>query len=334
AFNNLSDAGSSVITLIGFQLSGQKPDTEHPFGHGRMEYISGLFVSAAILLMGYELTKSSIDKILHPRAIQSSPLILAILAVSILVKVYMWFYNRSIGKKIGSAAMLATASDSLSDTISTFLVLAATIISQLTGVLLDGWFGVLVGLFILYTGVTTMRDTINPLLGQAPDPALVKEIEEIVMKHSAVHGIHDLIVHDYGPGRLMITLHAEVPSHGDLLTIHDEIDNIEKELHERLNCAATIHMDPIVTGDQETALLRETVVQIAKELDPALDIHDFRMVEGPTHTNLIFDVAVPFECRLTDGEVTEAIQQKIRQIPEKKLFAVIEVDRVHSQSPS
>ncbi|MDO5136261.1 MAG: cation diffusion facilitator family transporter [Eubacteriales bacterium] len=330
AFNNLSDAGSSVITLIGFHLSGQKPDPEHPFGHGRMEYISGLFVSVAILLMGYELTKSSINKILHPKAIQSGPLILAILIASILVKVYMWFYNRSIGKKIGSAAMLATASDSLSDTISTFLVLASTVIGQLTGLLLDGWFGVLVGLFILYTGVTTMKDTIDPLLGQAPDQELVKEIQEIVMRHTIVHGLHDLIVHDYGPGRLMISLHAEVSSAGNLLTIHDEIDNIEKELHDKLNCAATIHMDPIITDDQEVALLREQVSQIARSVDPALDIHDFRMVEGPTHTNLIFDVAVPFECRLTDVEVTNAIKKQIRSIPHKNLFAVIQVDRVYT----
>lgn len=329
AFNNLSDAGSSVITLIGFKLSGQKPDPEHPFGHGRMEYISGLFVSVAILIMGFELIKSSVGKILHPEAIESSPVILAILVASILVKLYMCFYNRAIGKKINSAAMRATANDSLSDTVSTTLVLAATIISQLTGVILDGWFGVLVGIFIFYTGITTMKDTIDPLLGQAPDKELVDHIEEVVMAHPIVHGIHDLIVHDYGPGRLMISLHAEVSASGDLLEIHDEIDNIEHELQQKLNCAATIHMDPIVTDNEKVNRLHDCVLQLAKSLDPSLNIHDFRMVEGPTHTNLIFDVAVPYECKRTDVEVSNTLKKGVRELSKGQYSAVIQVDRVY-----
>ena len=329
AFNNLSDAGSSVITLIGFKLSGQKPDPEHPFGHGRMEYISGLFVSVAILIMGFELIKSSVGKILHPEAIESSPVILAILVASILVKLYMCFYNRSIGKKINSAAMRATANDSLSDTVSTTLVLAATIISQLTGVILDGWFGVLVGIFIFYTGITTMKDTMDPLLGQAPDKELVNHIEEVVMAHPIVHGIHDLIVHDYGPGRLMISLHAEVSASGDLLEIHDEIDNIEHELQQKLNCAATIHMDPIVTDNEEVNRLHDRVLELAKSLDSSLNIHDFRMVEGPTHTNLIFDVAVPYECKMTDVEVSNTLKKGVRELSGGQYFAVIQVDRVY-----
>ena len=329
AFNNLSDAGSSVITLIGFKLSGQKPDPEHPFGHGRMEYISGLFVSVAILIMGFELIKSSVGKILHPEAIESSPVILAILVASILVKLYMCFYNRSIGKKINSAAMRATANDSLSDTVSTTLVLAATIISQLTGVILDGWFGVLVGIFIFYTGITTMKDTMDPLLGQAPDKELVNHIEEVVMAHPIVHGIHDLIVHDYGPGRLMISLHAEVSASGNLLEIHDEIDNIEHELQQKLNCAATIHMDPIVTDNEEVNRLHDRVLELAKSLDSSLNIHDFRMVEGPTHTNLIFDVAVPYECKMTDVEVSNTLKKGVRELSGGQYFAVIQVDRVY-----
>lgn len=329
AFNNLSDAGSSVITLIGFKLSGQKPDPEHPFGHGRMEYISGLFVSVAILIMGFELIKSSVGKILHPEAIESSPVILAILVASILVKLYMCFYNRSIGKKINSAAMRATANDSLSDTVSTTLVLAATIISQLTGVILDGWFGVLVGIFIFYTGITTMKDTMDPLLGQAPDKELVNHIEEVVMAHPIVHGIHDLIVHDYGPGRLMISLHAEVSASGNLLEIHDEIDNIEHELQQKLNCAATIHMDPIVTDNEEVKRLHDRVLELAKSLDSSLNIHDFRMVEGPTHTNLIFDVAVPYECKMTDVEVSNTLKKGVRELSGGQYFAVIQVDRVY-----
>lgn len=329
AFNNLSDAGSSVITLIGFKLSGQKPDPEHPFGHGRMEYISGLFVSVAILIMGFELIKSSVGKILHPEAIESSPVILAILVASILVKLYMCFYNRSIGKKINSAAMRATANDSLSDTVSTTLVLAATIISQLTGVILDGWFGVLVGIFIFYTGITTMKDTMDPLLGQAPDKELVNHIEEVVMAHPIVHGIHDLIVHDYGPGRLMISLHAEVSASGNLLEIHDEIDNIEHELQQKLNCAATIHMDPIVTDNEEVNRLHDRVLELAKSLDSSLNIHDFRMVEGPTHTNLIFDVAVPYECKMTDVEVSNTLKKGVRELSGGQYFAVIQIDRVY-----
>lgn len=327
SFNNLSDAGSSVITFIGFKLSGQKPDPEHPFGHGRMEYISGLFVSVAILIMGFELIKTSIEKLLHPEAIESSPVILGILTASILVKVYMFYYNRSLGKKLDSAAMLATAMDSLSDTISTFLVLAATIISQLTGWLLDGWFGILVGAFIFYTGINTMKDTMDPLLGQPPKKELVDEIERIVTSHPLVYGIHDMIIHDYGPGRLMVSLHAEVSADGDMLAIHDQIDHIEHELQERLNCAATIHMDPIITDDEEVLKMRETMQKIIQSMDPSFTMHDFRMVKGPTHTNLIFDVVVPYNSKLTDVEVLREIKKQVHALPGAKYYAVIQIDR-------
>lgn len=326
AFNNLSDAGSSIITLIGFKLSGQKPDPEHPFGHGRMEYISGLFVSIAILIMGFELMKSSVEKIFHPEPIESSPLILTILAASILVKVYMAFYNRSIGKKIGSTTMKATAMDSLSDTVSTFLVLLATIVSQLTGWILDGWFGILVGIFIFYTGIQTLKDTIDPLLGQPPQKELVKKIEEIVTAHPVIYGIHDLIVHDYGPGRLMISLHAEVDSNGNLLKLHDEIDNIESELQKTLNCAATIHMDPIVTDNQEVVDVRESVQKILSTLSDNISMHDFRMVEGPTHTNLIFDVVIPYDCKYTEVEVIQKVKEEVHKLPGGKYFAVVQID--------
>lgn len=327
AFNNLSDAGSSVITLVGFKLSGQKPDPEHPFGHGRMEYISGLFVSVAILIMGFELVKSSIGKLLHPETIESSPVILGILAASILVKIYMFYYNRSLAKKLESSAMHATAMDSLSDTVSTALVLAATIISQLTGWILDGWFGILVGLFIFYTGFTTIKETMDPLLGQPPKKELVAEIERIVTSHPLVYGIHDLIVHDYGPGRLMISLHAEVSADGDMLDIHDQIDHIEHELQERLNCAATIHMDPIVTNDEEVLQMRDAVQEIILSLNGQFTMHDFRMVKGPSHTNLIFDVVVPYNCQNTDVEIIKQIKKAISALPGGKYFAVIQIDR-------
>lgn len=326
AFNNLSDAGSSVITLLGFKLSGQKPDPEHPFGHGRMEYISGLFVAVAILIMGFELVKTSVGKVLHPETIESSPLILGILIASILVKFYMNYYNRKIGKKIDSTAMIATANDSLSDTISTFLVLGATLISQFTGLQLDGWFGIAVGLFIVYTGITTMKDTMDPLLGQPPSPDFVREIENLVKAHPIVCGIHDLLVHDYGPGRLIISLHAEVPAQGNLLEIHDEIDNIEKELQNKLSCMATIHMDPIVTNDSHINALRKRVTKLVHETEPDLHIHDFRVVEGTTHTNIIFDIVIPYQSEKSDQEIVSLIKTAIRSWDSGNYFAVIQVD--------
>ena len=329
AFNNLSDAGSSVITLVGFKLSGQKPDPEHPFGHGRMEYISGLLVSVAILIMGFELIKSSVEKIISPEPIDSSPVVYGILAASILVKLYMGFYNRAVGKKISSAAMGATAMDSISDTVSTALVLLATFISQKTGLILDGWFGVLVGVFIFVSGVRSMKETVDPLLGQAPGKELVDQIRKIVTSSPNVYGMHDLIVHDYGPGRRMISLHAEIPADGDLMAIHDEIDNIEAKLRDELHCSATIHMDPIVTNDAETNEMRSRVAHLAKEIDPKLSIHDFRMVKGDTHTNLIFDVAVPYECHLTDVEVSNEMKEKVKNIPGHQYFAVMQIDRVY-----
>lgn len=326
AFNNLSDAGSSIITLIGFRISGQRPDSEHPFGHGRMEYISGFLVSVAILIMGFELVKSSINKLIHPEPVESSPVIIAILAVSILVKVYMFYYNRSVGKKIGSAAMNATAMDSLSDTVSTALVLGATLISQFTGFLLDGWFGILVGLFILYTGATTIKETMDLLLGQPPKQEFIDEIREIVTSHKLVYGIHDLIVHDYGPGRVMISLHAEVDADGDIQAIHEQIDHIENELQEKLHCSATIHMDPIVTDDKEVLEMKRRVKEIVLEIDDTFSMHDFRMVKGPTSTNLIFDVSVPSGCKKTDNEILNNLKEKIRELPGSIYFPVIQID--------
>ena len=303
AFNNLSDAGSSIITLIGFRLSGQEPDPEHPFGHGRMEYISGLLVSVAILVMGFELIGSSIGKLRSPEPIESSALVFGILIASILVKLYMFFYNHSLSKKIESAAMKATSVDSLSDTVATTLVLIATLISKYTGLLLDGWFGILVGLFILYTGGSTLKETIDLLLGQPPKQEFIDEVKEIVLGHSMVHGVHDLIVHDYGPGRVMISLHAEVDVNGDIQDIHEQIDHIEHELQEKLHCSATIHMDPIVTDDKEVLAMKAKVEEMVHFLDESFSMHDFRMVKGSTRTNLIFDVEVPRKTSYTDNEI-------------------------------
>lgn len=326
AFNNLSDAGSSIITLIGFRLSGQEPDPEHPFGHGRMEYISGLLVSVAILVMGFELIGSSIGKLRSPEPIESSALVFGILIASILVKLYMFFYNHSLSKKIESAAMKATSVDSLSDTVATTLVLIATLISKYTGLLLDGWFGILVGLFILYTGGSTLKETIDLLLGQPPKQEFIDEVKEIVLGHSMVHGVHDLIVHDYGPGRVMISLHAEVDVNGDIQDIHEQIDHIEHELQEKLHCSATIHMDPIVTDDKEVLAMKAKVEEMVHFLDESFSMHDFRMVRGSTRTNLIFDVEVPRKTSYTDNEIVNWLKEKIHELPGSKYFAVIQID--------
>ena len=325
AFNNLSDAGSSVVTLLGFRLAGRKPDPEHPFGHGRMEYISGLAVAGLILLMGVELGKSSLKKILSPEEIVSSPLVLAILAVSVAVKLYMFYYNRSIGKKIKSAAMSATATDSLSDAVSTTAVLMATLVGQFTGLNIDGWVGLLVALFILFSAYKAAKETLSPLLGQTPDPEFVERIEQIVLSYPEVLNVHDLIVHDYGPGRMMISLHAEVSADGDLLQLHDVIDNAEHRLKKELGCMAVIHMDPIITNDAHTDALRMAVAEKVKAIDPRLTIHDFRTVPGSTHTNLIFDVVVPYDVKLTADEVRRRIGALVKELDEN-YFAVVQVD--------
>ena len=326
AFNNLSDAGSSIITLIGFHLSGQAPDPEHPFGHGRMEYISGLLVSVAILVMGFELIWSSFGKLRNPEPIESSALVFVILIASILVKLYMFYYNRSLSKKLDSAAMKATSVDSLSDTAATTLVLIATVISKYTGLILDGWFGILVGLFILYTGGSTLKETIDLLLGQPPKQEFIDEIKTIVLGHSLVYGVHDLIVHDYGPGRVMISLHAEVAVDGDIQDIHEQIDHIEHELQEKLHCSATIHMDPIVTDDKEVLAMKAKVEAIVHSLDESFSMHDFRMVKGTTRTNLIFDVEVPRKTSYTDNEIMNWLKEQIHKMPGSKYFAVIQID--------
>lgn len=327
AFNNLSDAGSSVITLLGFKLASQKPDPEHPFGHGRMEYLSGLAVSVAILLMGWELATSSVDKIRNPQRVEFSLLSMGILVVSIAVKLYMGMYNNDIGDKIGSAAMKATGADCISDCVSTALVLVAAVVGHFTGLMIDGWCGLLISFFILRAGVEAARDTITPLLGQKPDEELVSDIYSIVMGHKEVSGVHDLIVHDYGPGRLMITLHAEVSADGDLLETHDVIDNIEEELKEKLNCEATIHMDPIATNDTAVGALREKVALRMNQLFGGdASIHDFRMVAGPTHTNVIYDIVVPQGYKHSDSEVSRMAKENILAMDEGQYRAVVKID--------
>ncbi len=322
AFNNLADSGSSVVTLLGFKLAGKKPDPEHPFGHGRMEYLSGLVVAALILLMGFELAKTSVEKILHPQPVEFSWLTAGILVASVAVKLYMSLYNRSIGKKIHSAAMTATAADCLSDSMSTAAVLVATFVGYFFHWQIDGWVGILVAALILWAGYNAAKDTISPLMGQAPDPELVQQIEETVLSFAPIHGIHDLIVHDYGPGRMMITLHAEVPSVGDLLEMHDAIDLAEQTLQQKFQCKATIHLDPVAVDDEKTQTLRQKTAELVQTICPDFTIHDFRMVEGPSHTNLIFDVVVPHSYQGTLQQVEKQVAELVRQM-DGAFYAVV-----------
>lgn len=329
AFNNLSDAGSSLVTLIGFKLAEQKPDSEHPFGHGRIEYLSGLVVSAVILMMGFELVKDSIDKILHPSEVEFSGVVLVILVVSILGKCYMAYYNYSYGKRFESATLKATATDSLGDCISTTLVLLATIIGHYTDVQIDGFCGIAVGILIFVAGINAARETINPLLGAAPDPEFVALIEKMVLEFDPEHiiGVHDLIVHDYGPGRRIISLHAEVPAEGDILVMHDVVDNLEMKFRKELDCLATVHMDPVVTTDERVTNLKKSCVELVKSIGDSLSLHDFRVVFGETHINLIFDVVVPFEFYLSDEDTRKLIQEKVWEQMGKNYFVVITIDK-------
>lgn len=333
AANNLSDAGSSVIVLLGFKLAGQKPDPDHPFGHGRVEYLSGLLVSVLIIYMAVELFKSSVNEIIHPGEITFEPVILVILLGSIAVKLYMFLYNRNYGKKIHSEAMLATSMDSLSDMGATVAVLVSMLVSHYTSIQIDGICGVFVAVLIFYAGISSAKETINPLLGQPPEPEFVKKIEDIVLSEENIIGIHDLIVHNYGPGRVMISLHAEVPADGDILALHDMIDNVEHRLKEELYCAAVIHMDPVSTKDEYTLELKQMVTECVKKISPMLSIHDFRVVKGPTHTNLIFDMVVPFDFPVSDTEVANQVQNQIQK-RNPSCFAVIEIDKAYTRLES
>lgn len=326
AFNNLSDAGSSVVTLMGFKLAAQAPDREHPFGHGRAEYVSGLVVSMVIILMGVELARGSAEQIIHPKPVEYSALAAGILAVSIAVKLYMALYNRSVGRRIGSAAMAATAADSLGDCLATAAVLLGTLAGRFWGVEIDGWCGAVVALFILWSGISAARETINPLLGQPPSQEFVERVRSMVLSHENIIGVHDLIVHDYGPGRRILSLHAEVPASGDILDLHDVVDAAERQLSEDLGCRATIHMDPVVTDDGLTAETRQRVAAIVGLIDPGITIHDFRMVPGPTHTKVIFDAEVPYQCPLPDQEVRSRIEQGVQAL-DGNYSAVVEVER-------
>ena len=314
AFNNLSDAGSSAITLLGFRMAAKKPDPGHPFGHGRIEYLSGVAVSIIIIVVGVQLGLESIDKIMNPQPVDAGLLPMLVLVASICVKGYMFAYNRGIGRKINSPGMAATAMDSLSDSIATSVVLISMLLSRFAGVNADGWGGIAVACFIIFSGFKAAKETLSPLLGNPPDPQLVHDISNIVLSHSEVMNVHDLIVHDYGPGRLMVSLHAEVPGNGNIYALHDTIDTIEYELSSKLGCDAVIHMDPVSPDGTKTAHMRDELAEAAKSIDPRLSIHDFRIVDGPTHTNVIFDAVLPNDSKLTEEEAVAQLETLVHSL--------------------
>ncbi len=326
AINNFMDIGSSAITYIGFKIAGKPADKEHPYGHGRIEYVAGLFVAVLIIMMGFELAKTSIGKIINPEPVFYGALSVIILAVSVSIKLVMYGVNRKMAKAIDSSALMATAQDSLNDAVITASVLVGIIVSNIFKINIDGILGALISIFILVSGIKAVADTVRPILGERPDEEFIEKIKEEITKDERILGIHDLMVHNYGPGRTLMSLHAEVSSEGNVLELHDMIDDIEKELKNNFGCQAVIHMDPIVTDDERTNEMRAIVTKIASSIDEEISIHDFRMTDGCSHTNLIFDVVIPFGFKHSDTKVVEMIKQEINKLGDE-YFAVIEVDK-------
>ena len=325
ALNNVSDAGSSIITMIGFKMSQKKVDKDHPWGHGRMEYVTAFFVDILIILVGFELLQSSIDKIIAPEMPTISKITIILLVVAILAKLWLFIFYRKIAKKIDSAAIKGTAYDSISDSISTAAVLVSALVAKFAGITIDGYVSLLVSLFILITGIKAIKETIDLLLGQKPDPEFVKSIEEFAIKYEGIEGIHDIMVHDYGPGRKIVSFHAEVPANSDICRAHDIIDQMEQDILDEFGCITTIHMDPIVVDNEEINLMKEVTTNIVKKINENYSIHDFRMTDGGERVNLIFDLVVPTDEKVDKEELIGKIQRKIKEENEK-YYAVIKVE--------
>lgn len=331
AVNNLSDASSGVITLLGFKLAGKPADPEHPYGHARMEYLAGLVVSFVILLIGVQLAGESVQKILHPAAATFGIVPAIMLVFSILVKLWMAGFYRSIGKKIDSTTLLAASADSRNDVISTGAVLLALLISAWTDLDLDGWMGMAVALFILYSGIGLIKDTLDPLLGRAPSEELTRRVEEKILSYEGILGTHDLMVHDYGPGRCFASAHVEMSAEMNVMRSHDIIDTIERDFHEQDHIHLVIHYDPIETGSEAVGTIRQWVTERVHAVSPLLSIHDFRMVKGELHTNLIFDVAAPSSYESTDAEIKQQIQRSVQENANgETYYCVITVDRSYA----
>lgn len=325
AFNNLSDASSSVVTLVGFKMSSKHADKKHPMGHGRIEYISAFIVDALIIAVGFELLTSSVGKIITPELPDVSDALLIMLGAAILVKLWLFFYYGKIAKKIKSAAIRASSFDSISDTVATSLVLASALISRYTSVAIDGWAGLAVAAFILFTGFKAAAETIGLLVGSSPDPDFIKKIYEFVKRYPQVIGIHDLMVHDYGPGRVIVSFHAEVPSDSNFSYAHDIIDCIERDMHEELGCIVTIHIDPIELNDEKVNEMRKLAEETAKEVDPSFTIHDFRMTYGGKHYNMIFDLSIPTDSKFDDEDAAKLVADKLKE-KNPDYYAVIKAE--------
>lgn len=325
AFNNLSDAGSSVVGFVGIKLSSKPADAKHPFGHGRIEYLSALFVALIIMVLAVELGISSFEKILSPEPLHFNPWVLAGLLLSVGIKLWLSLFNRGIGKRIRSSVLMATGRDALNDVISTGATIVSLLISAIFNITVDGYIGLLVACFVLYSGFSIIKDSISPLLGEAPDPELVKAIEKELLSTEYILGIHDLVMHNYGPGRCFASVHAEVPADSDIVKVHEAIDCMELKIQKEMNILITIHMDPLETSDEHTKAMRLEARRAVKALDPRMDLHDFRMVDGENRITLLFDVAVPPDYKGSQEELSQQLNRLLAET-NSKYHAVIHMD--------
>lgn len=327
--NNLADASSSIITLAGFKLSAMPEDREHPYGHARIEYISGMIVSVLIVVVGIELMKSSADKVMHPSPLEFSWTIVIVLLLAIAIKIWQAIFNINIGKRINSLTLTATGKDSRNDVVATTVVLISIMVGKVTGLQIDGYMGCLVALFIIWSGISLVKETMSPLLGEAPDPALVNAISDMALSYGSVLGIHDLVVHNYGPGRVFASIHIEVDADADMMESHDMVDNIEREMAKKLHIEITGHLDPVRTNDPVVKRMVQLTSGIAAQIDGVSNIHDLRIVAGPTHTNVIFDTVVASDCKLSAKEIHDAFQNAVETQGEN-YFVVINFDKPYT----
>lgn len=326
--NNLTDAGSNIISILSFHLSNKPADKDHPFGHERTETIASLFVGILILVLGFETAKESISKVIHPGSIDFRIASVIILLISIMVKFWMYAYNKKLSKAYDSSLLEATALDSISDVCGTTAVLVSTLLSSVLHFNLDGYMGIVVSGIILYGAYGLLRDMINSLIGEAPDPELVHNIVDMIMAHPVILGVHDMMLHNYGPNKIFASAHVEVDSSKDIFETHDHIDNIEREVKENMNIDLVLHMDPVKVNDPETELYREKVVEAIHQIDPKWGFHDFRIVSGPTHANLVFDLVIPFEEKYTQEEIEEMLLKHIES--DKKIYLVLTIDHPYT----
>lgn len=325
AINNLSDAGSSIVSFFGVKISAKPPDKDHPYGHGRVEYISAFIVSFFVLFMGVELLKDSVGKIINPEPVKFSFLSLAILIISILCKLWLGVFNKNLGKKINSAPMMAVMKDSFSDCLATGVAAVSIIVSAFSNINIDGYLGVVVAVFIFIAGFDILKETLGDILGRPPEAEFVEEITDKIMSYPHVCGVHDMIIHDYGPSCRFASVHAEVPSDEDIMELHDIIDGIERDIYNEYGMLTSIHMDPVVINDERINELKKITQDSVSRIDERLSIHDFRVVEGPSHTNLIFDVLLPSDMKYSNREICQKIEDELSKIDER-FFCVITVD--------